>query len=199
MGEFIAVTAVRTGDVGAVGSAVVRLARDHGVEADVLRDEPADPAGAAVVHAAEGAFTVVSWPAGVRAADVGGWLSRELDSQVSAVDVEIGASWQHVAFVKGEDRDRFSSRPGQGWVGDAVLLADLFDRPATGIAPYLVTADRAAGFAFPADEFELDDVWVFVDFWKRLGISYPDPGIPVRWVRLRGDLGGLPGLRPPAG
>jgi hypothetical protein len=24
--------------------------------------------------------------------------------------------------------------------------------------------------------FDLGDVWVFVDFWRRLGIRYPDPG-----------------------
>ena len=25
------------------------------------------------------------------------------------------------------------------------------------------------------DEFELGDVWVFVDFWRHLGIRYPEP------------------------
>jgi hypothetical protein len=28
----------------------------------------------------------------------------------------------------------------------------------------------------PDDMFDLGDVWVFVDFWRRLGIRYPDPG-----------------------
>jgi hypothetical protein len=56
-------------------------------------------------------------------------------------------------------------------------------RPATlaQVAPYLtVRADEEEddeayverGRAFPDDEFELDGTWVFVDFWRRLGIPY---------------------------
>jgi len=34
------------------------------------------------------------------------------------------------------------------------------------------------------DQFPLGDYWVFVDFWKRLGIMYPDMREPVTRVRL---------------
>ena len=34
----------------------------------------------------------------------------------------------------------------------------------------------------PDDEFELDNFWVFTDFWKRLGIHYPDD--MTGWARL---------------
>ena len=28
--------------------------------------------------------------------------------------------------------------------------------------------------AYPDDEFEIEDFWVFTDFWRKLGITYPD-------------------------
>jgi hypothetical protein len=32
--------------------------------------------------------------------------------------------------------------------------------------------------AFPEDEFDLGNPWVFVDFWRRLGIAYPEDADP---------------------
>jgi hypothetical protein len=197
MGEFIAVTAVRGTDPAFVAQTIVRYAQESGVEADVVAEHGDD---LVAVHPPEGGWTVVTWPMPVVASAVGGWLSRECGAQVSAIDVYDGAYWQHVAFYKGEVRDRFSSVPdyfatdeptGQRlrreWAGDAAVLADFFDRPASAVGPYLVRADEAAGPAFPGDEFDLDDVWVFVDFWRRAGIAYPDPGVPLCHVRVDGE------------
>lgn len=200
MGEFIAVTAVRGTDAAFVADTIVRYARDNGIEADPT-DEHGDDLVA--VHPPENGWTVVAWPMPVVAASLGGWLSRELGAQVSAIDVYDGDYWQHVAFYKGEVRDRFSSVPDhfatdpataerlrREWAGDVSVLVDFFDRPRSAIAPYLVRAAEAAGPAFPGDEFDLDDVWVFVDFWRKLGITYPDPGVPLHHLRL--DAEALP-------
>jgi hypothetical protein len=47
------------------------------------------------------------------------------------------------------------------------------------------------GRAFPDDEFELDDAWVFVDFWRRLGPRYPDETTShARALRLAPDWAG---------
>ena len=47
------------------------------------------------------------------------------------------------------------------------------------IRPYLADADALPdpeGKAYPDDEFPVGDFWVFTDFWRRLGITYPTPG-----------------------
>lgn len=177
MAEFIAATAVRTEDTDAVVAAIARYAAGGGVVS---------------VHPSSGGWTVVSWPMPVLASEVGRRLSADLDAQVSAVDVYGGDFWQHVAFVKGEDRDRFCSVPGyftdddavaarlhDEWAGDAAVLADFFDRPVGDVAPYLVQQDGGdpGTKAFADDEFTSADVWVFVDFWRRMGITYPGPSI----------------------
>jgi hypothetical protein len=42
------------------------------------------------------------------------------------------------------------------------------------IAPYFATVgENHMGKAFADDEFELSNFWVFTDFWRRVGISYP--------------------------
>src|SRR3712207_4231253 len=173
MGEFLALTAVRSTDPAFVADTIVRYAQEHGAEAEVVADDGAD---LMAVWPPDGGWTVVSWPLGVAASGVGGWLSRELACQVSAIDVYDGAFWQHVAFYKGEVRDRFCSVPDHftddpataqrlraEWAGSVGVLVDFFDRPASALAPYLVRAGDADGPAFPSDEFDLDDIWVFVD------------------------------------
>jgi hypothetical protein len=50
------------------------------------------------------------------------------------------------------------------------------------------------GKAFPDDEYDHDNPWVFTDFWRRGGISYPaDTSAAVHALRLApGWLGKLP-------
>lgn len=87
------------------------------------------------------------------------------------------------------------------WSGDAAVLARAFGVETSTIAPYLRDLDKElaalqpqpSGFwarfwarlappeappfrpgrALPDDEYDLDDMLVFVDFWRRIGIHYP--------------------------
>ena len=50
--------------------------------------------------------------------------------------------------------------------------------PERQVSRYLVDVEALSDVharAYDADEFELGDFWVFTDFWRALGITYPDP------------------------
>ncbi|MEV4535911.1 hypothetical protein AB0J82_19015 [Asanoa sp. NPDC049518] len=61
------------------------------------------------------------------------------------------------------------------------MVAAATGRPADDLRPNLVhlelgddeEEEEEGAKAFPDDQFTLDDAWVFVDFWRRLGITYP--------------------------
>jgi hypothetical protein len=96
------------------------------------------------------------------------------------------------------------------WAGQPRALAAAFGVAESDIAPYLVQApaldvededededeedfeeptDRW-GKAFTDDAYDRSNVWVFVDFWRRIGITYPapypgsTPAAPGRVLRL---------------
>jgi hypothetical protein len=57
-------------------------------------------------------------------------------------------------------------------------LASALDVSPQVIQPYLADVDALPDPAAKAqadDEFALGDIWVLVDFWRRLGIAYPTP------------------------
>ena len=98
--------------------------------------------------------------------------------------------------------DRFASMPSYftedageierlraKYLGNAEVIADTVGCPVEQLALYLVHVDEEEvedddegfddvepelGKAYPDDEFELDNPWVFVDFWRRFGPRYPD-------------------------
>jgi hypothetical protein len=200
MGGFISMTALRVTDPPAVAAAVARYGDTHGVPADVLpAAEVTSPDIARVTPPADG-WVIVDWPrytTGLLKASR--WLSAELAALTSAVNFYDGESWSHVVFEAGHVRDRYASDPhgmvsdwtslaeAKGrWAGNPVVVARLFDRPVSEIAAYFVrprmewfrrllgrpsTLERKA---WPDDHAELIDPWVFVDFWRRLGITYPE-------------------------
>lgn len=90
------------------------------------------------------------------------------------------------------------------WRGDPEALASLFGVPIESISGYLVhlpleppsveptrqspirrwlqklfggptSAPRPVQKAYPGDHHDIEDFWVFTDFWRRVGIVYPDP------------------------
>lgn len=44
-----------------------------------------------------------------------------------------------------------------------------------GSRPATTPPQRPVRKAYPTDEFGIEDFWVFIDFWRQLGITYPDP------------------------
>jgi hypothetical protein len=183
----MALTALSVAEPAAITAAISRYAAGHGVGTDVLGPEAVNDEDVATVSPPEGGWTVIAWPtyfAGLTAASE--WLSSEFGTVASAMTFYDGDFWQHVAYRYGVERDRFTSMPDHfaddpaevaslrwEWAGNADVLEELFGCPAAAVAPYLAAPDGHR--AFPDDAFDLDDPWVFVDFWRRLGIRYPDP------------------------
>lgn len=132
------------------------------------------------------------------------WLSSHLKTLISTIDVYDDECWSHGLFEGGVELDRFCSVPETRaekdgeikklqteWKGNPGLLASRFGIPRGILMRYLVhlsvepegKARRAVlsdkrspeGKVSSSDEFEIEDFWVFTDFWRRLGIRYPDP------------------------
>jgi hypothetical protein len=200
MGGFMALTALPVTDTAAVADAIARYAARHRVVAEVFGPEIVNDDDVATVSPPADGWTVLAWPTyfvGLEPAAL--WLSAWFGVVTSAVTFYDNDFWMHVACDRGEYRDQFASMPDRftdepdevdalrrQWAGHPDTLAGLFDRPVADIAPYLARPQPRT--AFPDDVFDLDDPWVFVDFWRRLGITYPDPATvgTVDWcVRFR--------------
>jgi len=112
------------------------------------------------------------------------------DRVVSTVDVYDGDYWTHRALRGSALLHDFCSAPDywegepREWNTDPTELAHTFGVEAAELQPYLVVSGSSrAGRAHPDDEFDLENIWVFVDFWRRLGIVYPqemDKGVAVQ-------------------
>ncbi|MBI3944951.1 MAG: hypothetical protein HY321_03460 [Armatimonadetes bacterium] len=143
-----------------------------------------------VIFAPVNGWTVLFWPPLFQRHDLPAarWLSRQLDATVSAVHTCEGDYWVHVLFDKGKEVDRFASRtdlaaptPGAAtrlmrkWRGDAAAVAGIL-----GVDPRVVSryyahiGPEGPNTRLPGDQFSLDDPWVFTDFWRSVGILYPE-------------------------
>lgn len=109
------------------------------------------------------------------------------------------SSWPDYFAETPEDAARAKAE----WKGDPSALSAFLGIPADTLAAYLVhlpitpppgqtsppkksvfswlrrtnepAVAASASKAYIDDEFDLDNFWVFTDFWRRLGIKYPDP------------------------
>lgn len=143
-----------------------------------------------VIFETQGDWTVLFWPPMFRGHDLPAarWLARQLDTTVSAIHVIDGAYWAHYLFDKGKEVDRFASRPdvaadsAQGaaglarrYAGDAKAVARHLGVPADIVARYLVhVGPEGPTTRYPDDVYAVDDPWVFTDFWRHVGITYPE-------------------------
>ena len=170
-------------------------------------EQPEATEGEARVVPAGAGWSVLFWPDyfnGLGPASQ--WLSAELDVLTSAIDVYDGDLWNHLLFRRGVLIDRFSSIPDyftrnrgekarlrREWAGKPGTVGEAFGVPPDRIERYLIHTytsflfGRAArnSRVNPDDVFDLGDVWVFVDFWRHLGIRYPDPD----HGRVAGEVG----------
>jgi hypothetical protein len=120
---------------------------------------------------------------------IGEQLAAELSRLTSGPSIVFSeydqVTWGYVLFENGAPSDRFWSVPeavkenAETVRGTASILTRVFKVPQSDIAPYLrhFSPEEATGEkAFPNDEFALSEHWVRVDFMRRLGLEYPDPG-----------------------
>jgi hypothetical protein len=207
MGVFLAVSAFRDRDVAEVTAALERFVADHGSSTGT-EPRPEDDVS---VFAPVAGWTVVLWPPTFVGHDPAAarHMSGTLGTVASTVHIYDGDYWAHRLFRAGEELDRSASTPAywaesdedaaqlrDAWTGDASLLASVVGT-AERLEPYLTPlndGDEPPGKAFEGDEFELDDPWVFVDFWRHLGITYPaDPTASAHRLSLAtGWAGKLP-------
>jgi len=119
--------------------------------------------------------------------DISKYLSLELQTLISLVEVLDSEVWYHFIFYNGKQVDQFCSNPKEYeqkdkydlFRGNVKKLAFYFEVDEQIIAPYLIsiTSENRSDFifkkAFTDDNHSLGDEWIFLDFWKRLGIEYP--------------------------
>ncbi len=221
MGEFVTVTAFREDASAEVLNAVDLFFSSNGwPTARIVDTEP--PTGDDVaIYPPEGGWTVVVWPGYFTELAAAEFISRAMGVLASTVRVHDGDYWSHSLLRNGVFVDRFATMPDYftddpeqvsrlkaKFAGQPALVARATGRPVEQIAPYLVHVELEQGEddegwddvepdlgkAFPDDEFDLDSPWVFVDFWRRLGIRYPqDEASPQARLRLApGWSGKLP-------
>lgn len=211
MGEFLAAVAFRDVAPDVVAAAIRDYCTASGVGAALLPPDEPDFRCDALVCAPDGRFTRVLLPPYFNAHDfaLAASLSASLGTLVSSIHVYDGDYWAHAAWDHGALVDRFASMPDYfepddrgaqraRWRGDATKLARIFEVAPETLAPYFVHLDVSheqspIGKAFADDEFDRDETWVHADFWRRLGIHYPETFETEILVRLDEDfLGRLP-------
>lgn len=205
MGHFLAVTAFRTESVHSVTEAISNYVKHREVSIEILPSTAeVDESTDVTVYLPQDGWCVVLWPMYFNIHDfafVREITSTELAtgsstvtnlsqsfSTVSTIHVYDGDYWEHLFCANGEELHLFCSNPDY-WgdegedggqqvykIDPEKMCACLKVDPAK-IRPYLVNAGELDGKekAFEQDEFELGDIWVITDFWRQLGITYPDP------------------------
>ncbi|WP_089245901.1 hypothetical protein [Asanoa hainanensis] len=193
MGEFVATSAFRTDNADQVLASVERYVRAHGWSTTSV-GESYDYENDVLQFAPAGGWSVVLWPTYFSDVPAARFVSDELGVVASTVHIHDGDYWAHTLVRDGAVLDRFASMVDyftddlavvahlrRGWSGDPAVVASAFGRSVEELRPYLVHIDLGdddeeeppSVKAFPDDEFTLDNAWVFVDFWRRLGITYP--------------------------
>lgn len=191
MGLFVTVSAFRVGDAAKVRDTAMGFFAARSWPAELIApDEPAADEDV-LIYAPVSGWTVIVWPGYFTELAAVEFMSRELNALASTVRIHDGDYWSHTLLRDGDTLDRFATMPDyftdepaeierlrSKYAGKPAVVAQTTGSPVSDVAPYLVQADPddedESGKAFADDEFDLDDPWVFVDFWRRLGPRYPD-------------------------
>jgi hypothetical protein len=120
---------------------------------------------------------------------IGEELAAELSTLTSAPCIVFSeyeqTAWGYTLFLNGAESDHFCNVPEIVEVDPASvcgipsLVSRIFSVPESSVTPYLhhlSTELPESRKAFPDDEFDLSNHWVRVDFMRRLGLQYPNPG-----------------------
>ena len=145
-----------------------------------------------LIYPPQNGWTVFLWPSYYNVVDLQSaqTMSGKLRTLVSSIHVYDDDYWTHGLFQNGENIDLFCSHPeyhGTGffenrrlaklWSGSSEKIAAACGIPPERIAGYLRNnrklGSKADTRVHAEDQFDLSNFWVFVDFWKKLGINYP--------------------------
>jgi hypothetical protein len=203
MGYFLAATAFHSESVPEIVQAITEQMRSHDVTHEVLPGSSAfDEATDAQVFPPQNGWCVVLWPTYFNIHDfpLAKALAMARPWLISTVHVYDDHYWEHLAVQGSNELQSFCSCPTY-WEDQpselervakfkpsANQIAAAAGVSATTLEPYLVDTDKLSDQAVKAyaeDQHPLSDIWVFTDFWRRLGIVYPDPQEnPAAIVRL---------------
>ncbi|MCS6297023.1 MAG: hypothetical protein H8K09_12385 [Nitrospira sp.] len=194
MGNFLAVTAFKTDSAADLMRVVPDYMKSHGVPCEVVPvDSPLNHRRDAQIYAPVAGWTVILWPEYFNIHDFPlvrtlaasqGWL-------VSTVHVYDDEYWEHLCCSGGTELHAFCSRPRfweeespddfqrmSGYDTKLSRVASALGISSQAIQPYVVDVDslpNPEAKAHHDDASTLGDFWVFVDFWRRMGITYPTP------------------------
>jgi hypothetical protein len=191
MGHFFAVTAVKTEDVNQVFNVIIETGMKFGckIEHGDLNDY--DDSCDCYIYKNCSEWVLITWPNYFNIHDqyFANTLSTKLNTLVSTISVYEGSLWTHVLYESGEEVHRFCNMPDyfdeenilssdNGKKG-IKILAEKFRvdcGKVKGYFTYLPDDEDDLKFekVHDSDEFEIWDFWVFCDFWKKVGIGYPD-------------------------
>ena len=203
MGHFLTVTAFRSDSVPETARAISEFLLAHEVKHDVLASVPSvNDETDALLFAAPNQWVIVLWPGGFNVHDfpLASEIGRSRPWLISTVHVYDGDFWEHLAVQGPEQLHSYCSSPGYwgdvpselerlaGFQPDPGRFEAAANASSGVLRPYLVDAQSLTGDdakAHADDEFTLDNFWVFTDFWRRVGIIYPDtPENPAMVVRM---------------
>jgi hypothetical protein len=202
MGHFFAASAFKNASISDLATSITAYIRSHGVDVSPQSGRPAKESTDILLYEPRGGWTPVIWPAYFNIHDVPACaaVSKGLGSLATTVNVYDGDFWSFEFFSSGALIDKAAPRADyfaedddsaasllQHWRGNPEAMAAAFQVPAESIRPYFsyLGPEDAPGKAFVDDASPLEDFWVFVDLWRRLGITYPaDPESFVARLRL---------------
>jgi len=194
VGEFLAVSAFRSDHLDRVLDTVRQFFEKYGTHADRIEGDDAEGDDVLVFRSVNG-WVVVAWPQYFSDVPAAEFISGALGVLASTVRIHDGDYWSHTLFRDGQVLDRFASMPdyftddpaeasrlAREWAGDPSIVSEAVGRPVDDVAPYLVHivldddgyATAGGGKAVADDSFDREVPWVFTDFWRRLGIDYPN-------------------------
>ncbi|MFX1497736.1 MAG: hypothetical protein ACFFBH_09435 [Promethearchaeota archaeon] len=119
--------------------------------------------------------------------EISKFVSIQLQTLVSLIEVYDSDVWYHYVFFNGNQVDQFCSSPEEyenreNWnslKGNLKKVSFYFDVEEQIIKPYFFqfNSENRSNYQFNKahedDRYPLGSEWVFIDFWKRLGIIYP--------------------------
>ncbi len=190
MGYFLAVSAFKSDAPADVCRVITEYMNRYelGCSPITAETDPDEKTDALIFNPRNG-WTVVMWPSYFNIHDFAFVRSVAPGHKllISTVHVYDDDYWEHLCHSGETELHAFCSEPKywgdegpeyqlvSGYNSEPNRLASALGVSPEVIKPYLVIGSEAGeAQAHPDDEFALWDFWVFTDFWRRLGIHYPD-------------------------